>query len=291
MKKKIKISLVISVPFLLMMAFFPMSAAFADSSSDSDSNTDLYSIEGNVEKINSVDQFEGEQVDNESKTYSDLENVEYYEVQGEYDSEEDTYDYDYTIFKPDKVEDSISIVATPHSYNDEEHQILIEVGTTEDTNELDEAEKDMETASSESDLMKRDSDSDSVIQADRSASFKTVWKDPINLSVNDVETKMDYNVSGGEVTSYTASDNRNWLSASGWKEASHNLSHEYVAGGDAEAHTKSHMRNGVFCAGNTTHVYYDTNNIHVGSAGKSGDVNTSADGGCTGLLSYSSELK
>ncbi|TVZ76107.1 hypothetical protein FB379_14115 [Aeribacillus composti] len=118
------------------------------------------------------------------------------------------------------------------------------------------------------------------------------WVDPINLQVNKVETEMAFNYNGSSVTSCTARDRREWLTETGWSESSHNLSHAFVGGRNAQAKTKSTMRNSAFCVGQpATYVYYNTNNITVyynGSA--SGNVSTYASGGCSSWLSYSTAL-
>lgn len=272
---------VLSIAMLVLLAISSFSTVSAESSSNS-----YYLVEGNVTKVDTVTQFNGEKVD---PSFSfDLGNVQYYVVQGLYDNEQDEYIYDYTITKPEGVKEQI--VATPKSYNEDQNQMLLEVGTTNSLDELGQAEKDMDSASSSSDLMNKNNFGEIEPQANRNASFKTTWRDPVNLSVNSVDTKMSYTVSGGSVTSYTASDTRTWLTLTGWSENSHSLTHNFTSGG-AEARTYSHMRNSKFCVGQpTTNVYYNTNNLYVGSAGKSGNVQTSANGGCSSWLSYSSVL-
>lgn len=252
-----------------------------------DSNEDFYySIEGDVTQLESVNQFNGEKVNSDFSPR--LQNIQYYIVQGKFDKEHSAYKYDYTITKPEGVKEMI--VATPYAYDKEQNQMLLEVGTTLTLDELGQAEKEMDSITSTSDFMTRYSSYNNVIQAKRNASFKTIWRDPIKLAVNSVDTKMSYNVSGGKVTSYTATSNRSWLTASGWSEASHSLNHRFVTGG-AEAKTYARMQNSKFCVGQpTTYVYYNTNNLFVGSAGISGNVNTYASGGCSSWLSYSSVL-
>jgi hypothetical protein len=126
------------------------------------------------------------------------------------------------------------------------------------------------------------------LSASTSGYYRTVWHDPINIEVNEVKDTINFTYDGVYVDSFGGSDYRWWLSGDGWGEASHSIGSywgsNYTSG---TVWTYDHFTNGIFCAFQTTHVYYSDNNVvGHGSGGVGGYVNTWDGGGCSGLLSY-----
>lgn len=257
------------------------------------SKLESFYLEGNVKEVKKAQDFTGEIIEENVKLLSvDMEDIRFYEVQGVYDNEHETYVYDYTIYKT--ADEQRAVTATPISYNETENTLLIEVGASELIEDLIDYEG-ATTASTQSKTMYNDYlDTESFsIMSTKSAGYRTRWVDPIRIAVNQVDTKLTFSYNGSKVTSYTASDNRTWLTASGWSEYSHTFAHSYITNGvNAQARTYAHMRNSAFCVGQpTTNVYYDWNNLSAFHDGRtSGHVYTRATGGCSSWLSYSSTL-
>lgn len=134
---------------------------------------------------------------------------------------------------------------------------------------------------------------DAQIMATKTRTYRTKWVDPVKLQVNKVETTLRWNYNGTRVTSYTASDYRQWLSATGWREMSHSLTHSFLNNKNARANTTARMNNNKFCVANpNTNVYYNNNRVtgyfNGSAAGSIGS--TYANGGCSSWLSYSTSL-
>jgi len=128
--------------------------------------------------------------------------------------------------------------------------------------------------------------------AAQSGNFMTTWWDPIDIAVNWVQDTISFNYNGSVVTSYSGSDNRWWLSETGWFEASHRIGDSYGPGkSSATVWTESHMQNNTFCLGQTTNVYYQDNAVYgYGDGTISGETNTWDDGGCADWLHYTAAL-
>lgn len=129
---------------------------------------------------------------------------------------------------------------------------------------------------------------DVLVQAAGSAQaiYTTTWYEPLGAKVNYVSDIMKWWYDGTKVTGYSGSDGRWWLSLTGWYEASHNFQSYPDGTTGAVSSTYDNMRNNIFCALQTTNVWYDRNNVEGYGDGSARGWGTSwADGGCSGLLS------
>ncbi|MGN7313534.1 hypothetical protein ACTHQ4_20825 [Alkalicoccobacillus gibsonii] len=269
--------------FLLVLLFFLPSTGFAK---------DTFWIDGDVKEIEKPQNAE---VLTENRVFLDVieEDIKYYEVYGNYDTSLKDYTFTYeTVVTPE--EDRI-ITSTPYSFDENTQTLIIKVGV-EYEDEEDLANENYESAETTSEEVYSEDISTGDVQimasSTRTRTYRTKWVDPVKLQVNKVETTLKYTYNGTRVTSYTASDYRQWLTASGWRSMSHTLSHQFLNNKNARANTTTRMNNNKFCVANpNTNVYYNNNRVtgyFNGSA--AGSVSTYANGGCSSWLSYSNSL-
>lgn len=132
----------------------------------------------------------------------------------------------------------------------------------------------------------------SISNGSASHHYTTTWYDPVGITVNWVKDTINYGYNGNIVTSFYGSDNRWWLSNDGWFEASHYIGSGYIGSasnpdGEAAVYTGDTMQNNIFCAGNSTYVYYSNNAVIArGNGSAFGSINTWDGGGCSSLLHY-----
>lgn len=122
------------------------------------------------------------------------------------------------------------------------------------------------------------------------ATFTTTWYDPVGITVNYVADTVNWNYDGNTVSPNFWSDARWPNSATGWYEVAHAL-YPYSGSTMVQASTYDHMENDVFCAFQTTNVWYQNNNVYGFASGSStGGVSTWDDGGCSSWLHYQATL-
>ncbi len=84
-----------------------------------------------------------------------------------------------------------------------------------------------------------------------------------------------------------------WYSTSGWGLKENNFFCRYEnSQTQVRSSSYAHFKNGIFCAFIDTHTYYDRNNAYGKANGYLvGTVNAYKKGGCTGLLSFHTQLR
>ncbi len=122
------------------------------------------------------------------------------------------------------------------------------------------------------------------------ATFKTTWYDPVGITVNYVYDTVNWDYDGNTVSPNFISDGRWPNSATGWYEAAHTL-YPYYDSTMVQGSTYDHMENDIFCALQTTNVWYQNNNVNGYADGSSdGGVVSWDDGGCSTWLHYETTL-
>ncbi len=125
-----------------------------------------------------------------------------------------------------------------------------------------------------------------TVDSTAQATFKTTWYDPINIVVNYVSDTVNWNYDGTTVVPNFWSDARWPNSLTGWYEVAHTF-YPYYDSTHVRASTYDHMENDLFCALQTTNVWYQLNNVTGYANGASDGVVVSwDDGGCSTLLHY-----
>ncbi len=127
----------------------------------------------------------------------------------------------------------------------------------------------------------------SLVASNSSSSgwYYTTWYDPVGFVMTEVKDTINYSFDGFYVDSFNGSDWRNW-GVDGWSEVSHSIGSFYNSNHtSATVWTEDHFRNSVFCAGNTTDVYYSDNYVAAnGNGGIGGYKDTWDSGGCSTWL-------
>jgi hypothetical protein len=123
--------------------------------------------------------------------------------------------------------------------------------------------------------------------------YKSYYEDPVGIDVNSVRNNVDWYWNGSYVYNGYCSYHYGWYSTSGWGLKENNFFCRYE---DSQARVRSssyaHFKNGIFCAFIDTHTYYDRNNAIGRRDGYLiGRVNAYKSGGCTGLLSFHTQLR
>lgn len=125
-----------------------------------------------------------------------------------------------------------------------------------------------------------------TVDSTAQATFKTTWYDPINFVVNYVSDTVNWSYDGTKVSPNFWSDARWPNSLTGWYEAAHTF-YPYYDSTHVRASTYDHMENNLFCALQTTNVWYQLNNVTGYANGASDGVVVSwDDGGCSTWLHY-----
>lgn len=283
---KIPAALLLLLTFILS---FGSANSFAEGSLSSTNQfaNGKYAVEGNVKRVEAqvVQSFSGEEA--QVRIPYSLDNVEYYIVSGtKKDDGQNYFDYVLTTFNE-------RVVSAPIKYNEADNTLLIKVGTA--SKEAKTSEEERSTAdSSKATAPEKNADLDTLKPlafTTKSGSFQTVWEDPINLNVNSVKDNITFSYDGTTVNYISGTDNRTWLTASGWYEKSHSISSYYSYLGSTAVNitvsTTATYQNDTFCALNTTNVYYNPNEAtgtYIGNI--SGQVSINATGGCSSWLHY-----
>jgi len=118
-------------------------------------------------------------------------------------------------------------------------------------------------------------------------------EDPPGIDVNSVRNDVDWYWNGSYVYNGYCSYSYGWFSASGWGLKENDFFCRYE---NSQTQLRSssyvHFKNGIFCAFIDTHTYYERNNAYGKFNGYlSGQVNWRKTGGCTGLLSFHTQLR
>ena len=118
--------------------------------------------------------------------------------------------------------------------------------------------------------------------------YEVVWHDPVDASLAIVKDNMSWTYDGTYVDSYSYSDYRWWYSNDGWFAYGHSMGSYFTDGNqEAVAWTYQHFQNNVFCAGSSTYIRVDDNNVEGwGDGSVGGYVNTWDWGGCASWLGY-----
>jgi len=184
------------------------------------------------------------------------------------------------------------------AYNSQTHTQLIEVGTpTANSVKAMQAEQVSSTTNKGTVQSSKGSAINSVAMSagdpSGTATYDTIWEDPLNIHVNEVKDTIDWNYNGSTASPTNWSDYRWWLSNDGWYEVSgqHSLG-DYAGGTEAGAYTYDKFENDIFCAGFSTYSWYQPNAVYGYPDGSSGGYsNTWSNGSsCAGLLHYYSLL-
>ena len=123
--------------------------------------------------------------------------------------------------------------------------------------------------------------------------YKSWFEDPPGIDVNSVRNNVNWYWNGSYVYSGTCSYNYGWFSASGWGLKENDFLCQYQnSQTQLRSSSYAHFKNGIFCAFIDTHTYYERNNAYGKYNGVlSGQVNWRKTGGCTGLLSFHTQLR
>ncbi|CAM4262774.1 hypothetical protein ACE3MS_08645 [Paenibacillus dendritiformis] len=289
-RNPISMALVLLLIFLISIGPGNVFAAGTNSAPNERFSNGKYAVEGKVVKVETkqIQSFSGEEA-NVRIPFS-LENVEYYIVSAT-KKDDSQYFFDYVLTTYNE-----RVVSAPVKYNERDRTLLIKVGTA--SKDVDLSNTDGERAKANSSITeapKKDTALENKIQplafTTKSGSFQTVWEDPINLNVNSVKDNITFSYDGTTVNYIYGSDNRTWLTASGWYEKSHSINsyYSYLSGKavNITVATTATYQNDTFCALNTTNVYYNPNAVtgtYIGNI--SGQVSTNATGGCSSWLHY-----
>lgn len=121
---------------------------------------------------------------------------------------------------------------------------------------------------------------------------KTRFEDPVGIDVNSVKNSVDWTWNGSTVSAATCSYNYGWLSGDGWGLHENNFTCLYNSGPtQVDSSSYVHYKNGIFCVGFDTDVYYDRNHgIGRANGDLVGTWNTSKSGPCSGLLSVHNQV-
>jgi hypothetical protein len=128
----------------------------------------------------------------------------------------------------------------------------------------------------------------SSIAATNSAGYsKTRFEDPVGIDVNSVRNNVSWTWNGSSVSNGSCSANYGWLSGDGWGLHENNFYCRYDGSPtQVDSSSYAHFKNGIFCVGFDTDVYYNRNHAY---GRRNGDLvgawNTSKSGPCSGLLS------
>jgi hypothetical protein len=123
--------------------------------------------------------------------------------------------------------------------------------------------------------------------------YQSWFEDPPGIDVNSVRNDVDWYWNGSYVYNGYCSYSYGWFSASGWGLKENDFFCRYE---NSQTQLRSssyvHFKNGIFCAFIDTHTYYERNNAYGKFNGYlSGQVNWRKTGGCTGLLSFHTQLR
>ena len=121
--------------------------------------------------------------------------------------------------------------------------------------------------------------------------LKSYYHDPLHLTVNEVKNTVDWWWNGTCVygTVYLGGY-YNWLGLTGWSLESQNWQYDAEC---LQAYSSSyaHYENPIFCAGQTTHTYYDRNTVWgLFDRWLYGQWNAYKSGGCNWLLHFHHSL-
>ena len=106
--------------------------------------------------------------------------------------------------------------------------------------------------------------------------FYTFWVDPVGAAVNEVKDNATVTSNGTYISSFSGSDNRWWLTESGWYEVYGHLS-TYLSGSFTygQVSTCDRFVNPNFAGCGETDTYYQPNSLVVhGDLSANGSVNT-----------------
>jgi hypothetical protein len=122
--------------------------------------------------------------------------------------------------------------------------------------------------------------------------YKSRFEDPVGIDVNSVRNNVNWYWNGSTVFNAFCAYSYGWYSPSGWQLKENNFFCRYEnSQTQVRSSSYAHFRNGVFCLTIDTHTYYDRNNAYGRYNGYLvGQVNWRKSGGCTGLLSFHTQL-